>query len=130
MSASDHERFARDLWDAVSKGDVEHVERLCSIDLVWHTAGRGPRAGVVRGRDNVLDHLARIGEDAEQFESTLEDVLVGQRYTALVYHVTGFRSARRLASDWVLLLRIVDGRLEEAWSIPRDQYAVDEFWSA
>jgi ketosteroid isomerase-like protein len=124
------ERIARDLWDAVSKGDVERVERLCSPDLVWHTSGRGPRAGTVRGREQVLDHLGRIGEDADQFESTLEDVMVGPRYAALVYHVTGLRGDQRLESDWVLLLRISEGRLAEAWSIPRDQYAVDEFWSA
>lgn len=130
MPESPNARFARNLWDAVSKGDVERVEHLCSPDLVWHTSGRGPRAGTQRGRDNVLDHLARIGENAERFASKLEDVMVGERYTALVYHVTGSRTDRRLETDWILLLQIEDERLTEAWSIPRDQHAVDEFWSA
>jgi ketosteroid isomerase-like protein len=127
---SPQERIARELWNAVSNADVERIERLSSDGLVWHSTGRGPRAGTYRGREEVLDHLAEIGEHADRFDSQLEDILVGDHYTALLYRVRAERLDRMLDTGWVLLLQISEGRLAEAWSIPRDQHAVDEFWAA
>lgn len=124
-----HAAIAERLWEAVSAGDVDTLETLCTEDLRWHTSGRGPRAGTVRGRTAVFEHLARLGEDADRYASELEDVLVGEHATALLYRVTGVRGSRKLDTGYILLLRIEDGKLVEAWSVPRDQYAVDEFWS-
>jgi ketosteroid isomerase-like protein len=124
-----HESLARSLWDAVSNADVEVLERLSTDDLTWHASGRGPRSGVVSGRDAVLDYLARIGEDTEVFDSELEDVLVGDLYTAILYRVSGVRGERKLETGFVLILRIEGDRLAEAWAVPRDQHAVDEFWA-
>jgi ketosteroid isomerase-like protein len=129
MSDPSNEHIARELWTAVSNADVDSIERLSADELTWHTTGRSPRAGTHRGRAAVLDHLADIGEHADRFDMKLEDVLVGDLYTAFAYRVNAARQGRKLDTDWVLLLRIVDGRLLEAWSIPRDQHAVDEFWS-
>lgn len=129
MHQSSSDQIARDLWDAVSQADVAKIERLSTDDLAWHTSGRNPRAGIYRGRQAVLDHLAEIGEDAERYNMKLEDVLVGEQYTVLLYRVTGSRRDRKLDMRWVLLLRFSDDRLAEAWSIPSDQHAVDEFWS-
>lgn len=129
MSDASNDRIARDLWDAVSSADVERIEHLSTDGLIWHTTGRGPRAGTYRGREAVLDHLAAIGEHADRFDMQFEDVLVGNQYTALCYRVTASRRDRELDTGWVLLLRIIAGRLSEAWSIPRDQHAVDEFWA-
>jgi ketosteroid isomerase-like protein len=130
VSDSLNHRIARELWNAVSNADVDRIERLSSDGLVWHTTGRGPRAGTYRGRQVVLDHLAEIGEHADRFDSELEDILVGVHYTALLYRVRAARLDRKLDTRWVLLLRIADERLAEAWSIPSDQHAVDEFWAA
>ncbi len=49
--------------------------------------------------------------------------------TAVLYHVIGVRGDRRLDTGFVLILRIEVDRLAEAWAVPRDQHAVDEFWS-
>lgn len=124
-----HEKLARDLWQAVSSADVEAFERLSTDDLTWHASGRGPRSGTFCGRDAVLDYLAAIGEDAERFDSELEDVLVGDLFTAILYRVTGVRGEHRLATGFVLIMRFEQGRLAEAWAVPRDQLAVDEFWA-
>lgn len=129
MPTHPHQDLAHDLWEAVSSGDVTALERLSTDDLTWHASGRGPRAGPMRGRDAVLDYLAGIGEDTERFDSELEDVLVGDLYTAVLYRVTGVRGERKLETGFVLILRIEADRLAEAWAIPRDQHAVDEFWT-
>jgi ketosteroid isomerase-like protein len=124
-----HAKLARDLWRAVSSADVPAVERLSTDDLTWHASGRGPRSGTIRGREAVLDYLARIGEDADRFDSQLEDVLVGDLFTAVMYRVTARRGDRKLDTGFVGILRIEADQLAEIWSVPRDQLAVDAFWA-
>lgn len=129
VSEHPHERIARELWRAVSRGDVEDIEQLFREDLLWHASGRGPRAGTFEGRDEVLDYLAGLGEDTERFDSTLEDVLVGSDYTALVFRVAGQRGDQQIETGFVMLLRIAANQVAEVWMVPRDQHAIDEFWS-
>ena len=129
MPSHPHDELARALWKAVSTADVETLERLTTDDITWHASGRGPRSGSFHGREAVLDYLARIGEDADRFSSELEDVLVGDLHSALLYRVRGERAGRKLDIGFVLLLRVELDRLAEAWSVPRDQHAVDAFWS-
>jgi ketosteroid isomerase-like protein len=129
MSAHPHFVIAQELWRALATSDLEALGRLFPDDLVWHASGRGSRSGTFHGREAVLDYLARIGEDAERFDSALEDILVGENHTALVTRVTGVRGERKLETGFVVLLRIVNACVAEVWAIPRDQLAIDEFWS-
>lgn len=124
-----HAKLARDLWRAVSSADVTALERLSTDDLTWHASGRGPRSGTLRGREAVLDYLAGIGEDADRFDSQLEDVLVGDLFTAVMYRVQASRGDRKLDTGFVGILRIEADQLAEVWSVPRDQLAVDAFWA-
>lgn len=129
MPVHPHHAIAQQLWDAVSTSDLEALGSLFADDLVWHASGRGSRSGSYRGRDAVLDYLARIGEDAERFDSALVDILVGDDHTALLTRVTGERGERKLETGFVILLRIENASVAEVWAIPRDQLAIDEFWS-
>lgn len=124
-----HALLAKTAWEAVSTGDVDVLSEVCADDLVWHASGRGPRSGTHRGRDAVLDYLASIGEAAERFDSTLQHVLVGGDLVAVLFQVSGARKGRELDTGFILLFRIEGSRLAEVWSVPRDQYAVDEFWA-
>ena len=130
MTDHPHAKLARIAWRAAADGDVETLARVCAEDLVWHASGRGPRAGVYRGQAAVFDYLASIGEAAERFDSDLEDLLVGEDQVAVLFRIRGRRGEKRLDTQFVLLFRIESGRIAEVWSIPRDQYAIDEFWSS
>lgn len=129
MVDSTNGELARAAWNAVSESDVAAIGRLVAEDVVWHASGRGSRSGDVSGRAGILDYLAGIGEDAERFDSELEDILVGETHTAILFRVSGQRGGRRLESGFVLLLRFEDNRIAEVWSIARDQHAIDEFWA-
>ena len=124
-----HALLAKVVWEAVSAGDVDALAEVCSEDLVWHAAGRGKRAGTYRGQEAVLAYLASIGEDVDRFDLTLEDILVGGEYASVLFRGSGLRKGRRLETGFILLFRIEGSRLAEVWSVPRDQYAVDEFWA-
>ncbi|HVN38113.1 MAG TPA: nuclear transport factor 2 family protein [Myxococcota bacterium] len=116
-------------WQAVSSGDVSALERIYNDDIVWHVSGRGPRAGDHRGREAVLAYLASVGEAAERFEASLEDVLVGDDRLAFLMRASGRREGRTLEATYLILVRLENGRLAEVWSTALDQYAVDAFWA-
>jgi ketosteroid isomerase-like protein len=124
-----HAKLARAAWEAAAAGDTEALRRLCSEDLVWHASGRGRRSGTHRGREAVFAHLAAIGDAAERFDSSLERILVGDDRVAVLFHVVGKRRGRSLDTDFILIFRVDRDRIAEVWAVPRDQYAVDEFWS-
>jgi len=124
-----HALLAKVAWEAVSAGDVDTLAEVCSEDLVWHASGRGPRSGTHGGRDAVMDYLASIGDDADRFDSTLQQILVGDDLVVVLFQVRGFRLGRELDTGFILIFRIEGSQLVEVWSVPRDQYAVDEFWA-
>jgi ketosteroid isomerase-like protein len=124
-----HARLARTVWEAVSDGDAETLSEVCTEDVTWHATGRGVRSGTYHGQAAVFAYLASIGEDAERFDSTLEDILVGGDRVSVLFHVSGLRKGRRLEMGFILIFRIEGARLAEVWSVPRDQYTVDEFWA-
>jgi len=124
-----HARLARTVWQAVSEGDADTLSEVCTEDIAWHASGRGRRAGSYRGQEAVFAHLASIGEDADRFDLTLEDIMVGGERVSVLFGMSGLRKGRRLETSFVLLFRIEGGRLAEVWSVARDQYAVDEFWA-
>jgi ketosteroid isomerase-like protein len=123
------DRVARRAWDAVSQSDVDELAAIFADDAVWHAAGRGSRAGDYHGRAEIFDYLAGVGEDTDRFDATIEDVLVGKRFAAILFDVEGLRKGRALSVKFVIVLRIEGDRITEVWSVPRDQLAVDEFWA-
>ena len=56
-------------------------------------------------------------------------MLVGDDLVSVLFHVSGRRGDRVLDTDFILLFRIEADRIAEVWAVPRDQHAVDEFWS-
>jgi ketosteroid isomerase-like protein len=128
MTDHPHVKLARIAWRAAADGDVETLSKVCSEDLTWHASGRGSRSGAYRGQPAVFDYLASIGDAADRFDSELEDLLVGEDKVAVLFRIRGTRGAQRLDTHFILLFRIESGRIAEVWAIPRDQYAIDEFW--
>ncbi len=122
-------KLARTAWEAAAHGDSGTLAQCCSEDMVWHASGRGLRSGVYRGLAETLDYLAAIGGAADDFQSSFEDVLVGEDRVAVLFRVTGRRRGRVLDTDFILVFRVESGKIVEAWAVPRDQHAVDAFWA-
>ena len=122
-------KLATRAWQAVSSGDARALESIYNDDIVWHVSGRGPNSGDHRGRDAVLEYLANVGERSEDFEASLDDVLIGEERLAFVMRAKGHREGRTLDATYIILARLEGGRLAEVWSTALDQYAVDAFWA-
>jgi ketosteroid isomerase-like protein len=129
MTEHPHAKLARTAWEAAARADTATLARVCAPNLVWHASGRGPRSGDYRGMDAVLDYLATIGEAADRFDSSLEHILVGEERVAVLFRVQGQRGSQVLDTGFILIFRIAQDRIVEIWAVPRDQYAVDAFWS-
>ena len=121
--------IARAAWEAVAHGDAQALGKAFSPDVVWHASGRGPRSGTYTGLDAVLEYLAEIGDAAQRFDMRLDDVLVSENRAVVLFSVEGQRRGRRLVTDFMVLFQIEAGLVVEAWAVPRDQHAVDEFWA-
>jgi ketosteroid isomerase-like protein len=122
-----HAKLAKTAWLAASEGDVGVLARIFSEGVVWHASGRGPHD--YRGQQAVFEYLASIGEAADRFDSDLEEILVGDEKAAVLFRIRGRRGERRLDTRFILIFRIEGGRIAEVWAVPRDQYAIDDFWA-
>ena len=122
-------QIALDAWQAAARGDRATLERLFAPDVVWHASGRGPWSGARKGLDAVFEYLSALGEASDQFSSELQDVLVSETRAAVFFHVSGRREGKTLDSDFILIFEIADGLIHSLSSVPRDQFAVDEFWA-
>ena len=50
--------LVRQMTEAFLKGDITKVLELWHDDIVWYFPGRSIHAGVFRGKDKILAHLA------------------------------------------------------------------------
>ena len=128
--SSEHQNsvLAKDLWQAVADGDGERIRLMLDEDVYWTSVGDNPIAGDAQGPDDVLDQLAIIGEITDDLRSSLRSVFVNDEGAVALYHVSATRGTKTLEMDYLLLLRIVDGRVVTALSVPFDPSVNDEFW--
>jgi ketosteroid isomerase-like protein len=127
----DHPHFtlARTLWSAVADGDAEALGLLLGEDVIWRAIGRNPLAGIYHGPDEVLDYLARIGEAADEFSSSLENIYASDEGAVLVYHVSATRRGKSLETEFITRLTVRNAVVVEALQVPVEQRENDEFWS-
>jgi ketosteroid isomerase-like protein len=129
MSQHPNARLIRDVLRAVARGERGTLMQLCAEGIEWHAMGRTPWAGDHQGIDAVLDYLGQMGEAADVFDADLEDLLVSEERAATVMHVSARRGDRGLEVPFVILYRIVEGKVAEMWSWPLDPPALDAFWA-
>jgi ketosteroid isomerase-like protein len=120
--------LARRLWEAFCDGDAAGLEALLTPDVVWRFAGRNPFSGETKGVDASLERFARGAESVEELRSELIDVFANDRGAVLWIRTHAERGPVVLDVDTLLLLRVADGRIYEASSVPLDQRRNDEFW--
>jgi ketosteroid isomerase-like protein len=124
-----HARVARSLWEAIAEGDASLVEGLLADDVVWRAMGRNPLSGEYRGASGVLDYLARVGETADELNSTLQRILIDDEGAALLHHVSAVRGSDPLEMDMIIIFKMSEGKIVSATSIPVDQADNDRFWN-
>jgi ketosteroid isomerase-like protein len=129
MEQHPNSKLAAASWLAVSNSDVDALEKLWADDIVWHSTGRNPWAGVYVGREAVLDYLAQVGESVETVDARLDDVLVSDDRLMLVCSMRlKHAGLEELVMDELLLARIENAKIAEVWLLALDPEAVATYW--
>jgi ketosteroid isomerase-like protein len=124
-----NEDVTRRLWTAVADGDSEALEEVLAPGVIWRSAGNNPLSGEYFGPSAVIGYLSAVGKLADEFTSTLEDIYTNADGAVALHRVRATRGLRSLDMEYLVRLRIVDGQVVSALSVPVEQNANDEFWS-
>ena len=116
-------------FEAWNSGDLDVIREYFTDDAVLYLAGNNAMSGTYRGRDAVMDAIARNiqgwGPHAE-----VETILGSDDHVIVFCQVTSERDGKTL--DVVLAQAIkfnAEGKVTEAWFLPNDQRGYDQFFS-
>jgi ketosteroid isomerase-like protein len=115
----------------LSAGKAIDAIQYFTEDCALHVPGRSPHAGTYRGQEAVLEYYTRVFQDTGgKFENLgVDDILASDTHAASLVHWRVTRRDRTIDVDRVVIYRIVDGRIAEAWVRDWDQYAYDELFA-
>jgi ketosteroid isomerase-like protein len=129
MSDHPNARLAREIWNAIARGDADALRNLVTPDLIWRATARGtPWVGEHHGVDAAIDMLARVGEATEVFDADLVDVLASDERVLLIFRVRMAIETREIRVEYLILARVQDHRIAEIWSVPLEPQAIEAFW--
>ena len=120
---------ARRSYAASNSGDLDVIREYFTDDAVLHLAGNNAMSGTYRGRDAVMDALARARR-GRVTQSDVESVLASDDHVIVFFHLTSERDGKTLDVVQVMAIKVnAEGKLTEAWFLVNDQRGFDQFWS-
>ena len=118
--------LVRQMTEAFLKGDITKVLELWHDDIVWYFPGRSIHAGVFRGKDKILAHLAPpLGASMELIPKAY---FGDDKYGAVLYETHTSIGDNTLVESRVMVSKIMDSKIVETRIYSGDIYAFDEFW--
>ena len=121
-----------ELWrkgqEAFSRRDMDSLRTFWADDIVYHVTGGNPIAGDHRGLDAVLALFAKLVEMNVRIVE-VHDVLASDDHVVALLRGTASRHGEELSVNQANIYHVRDGKIREAWLLPADQRAFDEFFS-
>jgi ketosteroid isomerase-like protein len=130
VSENEHPNAAlvRRLFAAFGK-DPMAVAAAFARDIVWRVPGDTVMSGEYRGLREVVAFLRRTGlETNGTYHSRLLTVLADDDWAVAIYRALGTRNGIELDIDQALVMRIVDGAVQDVTAVPLDS-AFERFWA-
>jgi hypothetical protein len=132
----------RDLFDDARRtfheeGIAAAVSMLFADDVVWHTSDSGAGVETLEGSGDIglraamkmATFFSSPGDPPFDFNVDIVDVLTSAEHVALVYEAAAGGDPG-WAGRGIVLGRVVDDRIVEAWHQMFDQRGFDEFLAA
>jgi ketosteroid isomerase-like protein len=130
MSTHPNAELVRAAYDRVADGDGTGFTELLAEGVKWHFPGRSSVAGDFEGRDAVIEHWhAYSAATGESLKAEVAAVLGDDRFAVAIEHVTAERDGKSYNRHDVVVFRIKDGAIAEAWVYPESQYELDDLLS-
>jgi len=119
---------ARRSYAASNSGDLDVIREYFTDDAVLHLAGDNAMSGTYRGRDGVMDAIARASQ-GWGMHSELEALLASDDHVIAFVRVTSERDGKTLDVVVAQAVKVnAEGKATEAWFLPNDQGGYDRFF--
>ena len=116
-------------FEAYNSGRLDVLGEYSAANVVFHFAGNNAMSGTYRGRDAVMDALARASQGWGP-HTDVESVLVSNDHVMIFHHGIGEHEGTPYDVFPVIAMKLdSDGKVTEAWNLANDQRAWDQFWS-
>ena len=116
-------------WEAWNSGRLDVLREYFSEDAVLHFAGNNAMSGTYRGRDAVMDALARASQGWGP-HAELEALLASDEYVIAFFHAISERDGKTLDVVLAEPMKVnAEGKITEVWFLANDQRGYDQFWS-
>lgn len=109
--------------DAFRDADFDTIRSLVVEDVVWHVPGRNPMAGDVRGIDELMAWLGRLGEYG--FTIREHDVFGNDQHVCALSYMGARRPGVAIEIRVTSVFHYRAGRQVERWMYPDDAEAWD-----
>jgi len=114
---------ARQMADAMARGDFETAASYLDDDVIWHEIGRAePRHGKA-------ELTAGMGEIDYEITATMHDILGNDEHVVALADATGTRGDRTLHYRVAEIYHFRDGKVIERWAFSDDTAAIAGFFA-
>ena len=115
MSEQENKRLIQKVYDSFNAGDIEALLAAFSVDIDWQVPDieHVPFSGSRRGRQQVGEFFAQMGEQQDVQELELEDFIAqGDKVVVLGHYAWHVKSTgRKFAGDWAHVFTVRSGQI-------------------
>jgi len=118
--------IARQMTDALSRGDMQALDGFLADDVIWHEIGRAePRRGKAALR------AVAVAGGAVDYTITgkLHDVVANDDHTIALVDATATRGGKTFHYRTAEIYHIRDGKIAERWAFSDDTAAITAFFA-
>jgi ketosteroid isomerase-like protein len=119
MDESRNAQVVKDAYAAFGRGDIPAILAMLDDNVAWHALkgaeGVAPQAGIRRGKASVTQFFTILASTTEftVFEPR-EFIAQGDKVAVVGYYEVNVKTTgRSVASDWVMVFTLVNGRITE-----------------
>ena len=113
VSLEENKAIVRRLNEALNKKDLAILDELTTPDYVDHT-------NQLRGQEDVRKFYTRVFKDFPVWHRIIEDFIAEGDKVWVRFKVTGTApSGKKIELTTVSILRIVNGKAVEGWTVPK-----------
>jgi uncharacterized protein len=118
--------LARQMTDALSRGDMQALDGFLADDVIWHEIGRSePRRGKAALR---AASVGALGVDYT-ITGTLHDVVANDDHTIALVDATATRGGKTITYRVAEIYHFRDGKIAERWAFSDDTAAITAFFA-
>jgi hypothetical protein len=130
MVRAGSEDIVRRGYEAFVARDAEGLREVLDPDVVWHVPGKSRVAGDYTGIDDVLAYFDSLMElTGGNFRLELQNVLTKNDLVVGLHHTQAQNGGHVYDEDELVVFRLRDGRVIEAWDVFPNLYSFDRLFN-